>query len=103
MENKKRREFLKASGIVLGGLIISSPLAALARGNTTSTTTSGTGTKKGTGTNPSSSSGPMQSGTGHDVTGVDSGNSVTETSRGYWTGYYQDGYNYSGYFQGMYY
>ncbi len=45
MENRRRREFLKASGIVLGGLIITSPLAALARKTpgTNTTTEAGRG------------------------------------------------------------
>ncbi len=82
MENRRRREFLKASGIVLGGLIISSPLTTLAK----------------QGTSTSSSPDESMSGMGMDFN--------KGKGRGFWTGYYQGDYgNYgfrNGYFQGTY-
>jgi hypothetical protein len=76
MENKTRREFLKVSGLILGGLIVA-PMATLADTTHTPTTPGGQGIQ---------------------------GNIGTPGYYGVAYGFYGNAYGYAtGYYQGMYY
>lgn len=99
MANKLRREFLKATGLILGGLIVA-PAATFAR--------NGNGKNRNQNSGTTTDLGPNTAGSSPNTPGNIGGLGTTspiELERGYWAGYYHGGNSFYGlgYYQGMYY